>query len=147
MNDPRKEPGYVPGLLPSCDGQPFGLVPRTDRWWSIKARFLFAFYRINVEHARLIEARRTSNHRSRPVTERPILQAIERAIVAREALEDRYASRGWVAFPLYLNGFVVNVTFQHPGSPAVRPFPAGSSASQSIAFALPSEVKRRRGTT
>jgi len=43
--------------------------------------------------------------------ERTLLQQIEKAIVFREALEDRCAPRGILATPVYRDGFTVDVRF------------------------------------
>jgi hypothetical protein len=144
MKDPTQFSDFNPGLYPSCDGQPLDLVPRTDRHRAVKARFLAAYYRINVEYARLRALRQRRKPRPQPADERATLQALEKAIRAREALEDRYASRGILASPFYQAGFVINVQFQCPGSPAVHPIQVASSSCRSIAFAMPARLRRRR---
>jgi hypothetical protein len=138
-----RSPNFISSLYPSCDGQPFDLVPRRDRFRAIKRRFLDAFHRTNLAYARL-RALRQQRRRARLADERAALQAVEQAICAREALEDRYASQGLVAVPLYLDGLAVNVQFQCPGSTAMQSMRVVSSCGQALAFALPVPVVRRR---
>ena len=114
-----------------------------DRFRAIKRRFLDAFHRTNLAYARL-RALRQQRRRARLADERAALQAVEQAICAREALEDRYASQGLVAVPLYLDGLAVNVQFQCPGSTAMQSMRVVSSCGQALAFALPVPVVRRR---
>ena len=144
MKDPRTDRNFIPKLYPSCDGQPFDLVFRTDRLRAIKARFLAAYYQINVEYARLKSWRRAKGRRARPDEERTIQQALEKAILAREKLEDRHASRGIVASPLYQGGFAINVQFQCPGSPAAPPLRVASSSCCSIQFFPPGGGRRSK---
>jgi hypothetical protein len=130
-------------LFPSCDGRPLAAVPCAEPWLAVKRRFLDAYYQINVRYSEL-RARRIGRPRLRPDEERALLQAIDRALQAKEALEDRWASRGLVATPEQINGITVNVAFSHPGSPAVRPLVMGSSAAVTLSFRVPPRARRRK---
>lgn len=146
MKNPRNVAGFNPRLYPSCDGGPFELVPRADRHRRIKARFLAAYHRINVEYTRLRAVRQSKSRPGRTHSERRVLQALERAIVARETLEDRYASRGIVATPFYHDGIAINVRFQCPGAPAAQPYRIASSSCRSVRFATPTRLSGQRLT-
>ncbi len=144
MKDPRIEPGFIPRRFPRCDGKPFDAVSGADGLHQVKAQFLAAYYRINGAYARRVALRQHA--RPRPEAERSVLQAIERAIRAKEALEDRYASRGIVATPVYQRGYTVDVRFQHPRALPIRLMAAVSSSSRTLVFALPAglRIKRRK---
>ena len=136
-------PGFNPNLFPSCDGRPLAAVPSAEPWLTVKRRFLEAYYQINLRYAEL-RSRRNGGPRLEPNEERALLQAIDRALQTKEALEDRWASRGLVATPEQLNGLTVNVTFSHPGSPAARPAIMGSSAEVTLSFRVPLQARRRK---
>jgi len=72
------------------------------------------------------------------VQERTVLMEIERAIVAREKLEDRYASRGVFVTPVYRDGFTIDLRFtdRKSGPPNSGPVIV-SSASVRITIPLP----------
>jgi len=139
----RGKPGFNPNLFPSCDGRPLTTVPRDEPWLAVKRRFLDAYWRINVQYAGL----RALRGGRRPVQfaqERPFLKAIERALRAKDALEDRWASRGLVATPEWFNGIAINVAFAHPGSPVPRPASPIASASVALSFAVPRRARGRK---
>jgi hypothetical protein len=117
-------------------------VPRTEPWLAAKRRFLDAYYRINVAYAELKALRQSSKH-IRLVEERPLLQAIERALRHKESVEDRWASRGMIATAHQLDGITVNVAFSHPGSPAARPISLVASTAVKLTFAVPPRARGR----
>lgn len=138
----RPRPGFNPNLVPGCDGRPLATVPRAEPWRAVKARFVAAYHQINECYARLVELRR-QRPAPGPAAERSLLQAIESALLAKEALEDRWVSRGVVAVPQQSNGFTVNLQFSYPGGPRSRQPLSGSSATMTMAFRPP--TRRARG--
>jgi hypothetical protein len=140
----RKEPEFNPRLFPSCDSRPLAVAPKTERWLAVKREFLDAYYRVNVAYAKLLARRKDRRGDGNEREERPILRAIEQAILAKEAVEDRFASRGIIATPIYRNGFAVDVRFQLPGSLPPRPVAVISSAACTISFALPRRLRRKK---
>ena len=140
----HKEPDFNPRLFPSCDSRPLAVAPKTERWLEVKREFLGAYYRVNVAYAKLLAWRKETRGDGNKREERPILQAIEQAILAKQAVEDRFASRGIIATPSYRNGFAVDVRFQLPGSPPPRPGAVLSSAACTISFALPRRLRRKK---
>jgi hypothetical protein len=65
-----------------------------------------------------------------PAEERIALQAIERALLARDALDDKYAPLGVAATPVFEKGFIKSVNF-------VQPAPQQLASSLSMLFAVP----------
>lgn len=127
MKDPRWLPDFDPTLYPQCDhGAP---PPASDKSPAAarKLEFLAAYYRINV-FSRALRLIRAQGHAA--ADEREALQAIERALLARDALEDKYAPLGVVATPDFEDGLVKDVSFVQPA----RPAPA---SSLSMLFAVP----------
>lgn len=126
MNSPTSLPDFDPSLYPKCDQ---GAPPSpfdTSRAVLSKLEFLAAYYAINQSYRRLQNARA---QKAGCEEERAALQAIERALLARDALEDKYASLGVAATPEFVNGYVTNVNFVEP------PGPTGGS-SLSMLFAV-----------
>jgi hypothetical protein len=111
-------------------------VPSTEPWIRVKRQFLRAYYSINCEYARLT-ALRNGRQSVSSKKERSILQAIERALLAKEALEDHWASRGLIATPHQLSGLTVNVCFSHPGHTAMRRGAIIASAAVKLSFPVP----------
>jgi len=139
----RGKPGFNPNLYPSCDGRPLAAVPRGEPWLALKRRFLDAYWRINVQYAGLRELR-NGRRRVDFAQERSFLKAIEVALRAKDALADRWTSRGLVATPEWFNGIAINVAFSHPGSPALRPASHVASASVALSFAVPRQARGRK---
>jgi hypothetical protein len=146
FKDPRAARDFELKLFPSCDGHPVAGPGHRPRVSQMKLRFLEAYYRINREYARLVAWRERRARSGATVTERALLEAIERAIVAREALEDRFAARGIVAMPVYWNGFAVDVRFKQPGSAAstANGPVVLSSATRVLTFRGPAGLRRRK---
>jgi len=137
LSKPRlKSLGPDHPLYPACDGERWSNHRRDDPEKSVKRQFLEAYFRINLAYARLV-AFRTKHSQSAKPRERAILQEIEKALVHREGLEDRYAARGIAATPVYSSGFTVDLLFNtvHTGQRG-RPLIA-SSASVRITIPLP----------
>jgi hypothetical protein len=103
--DPRQRPDFQPDHYPKVDGHeaPPGNAPeRNDR---IKAEFCAVYYDLNRLYARLLNARKTLTGATGKAAEREIIQAIEKVLIGRDALEDRFAPLGVIAEPVVEGGF------------------------------------------
>jgi hypothetical protein len=110
----------------------------------LKRQFLQAYFRINQAYARLVALRKKRGATVPHALERPILLEIERTLVAREKLEDRHASRGVIATPVYRRGFTVDVRFA--GAHTARRQGGAiiiSSASVRITIPLPAALRAK----
>lgn len=119
-------------LFPKCGGH---------AWWSgghlepnrkAKEEFLMAYFHINQAYHELVTFRKRRGGADPPASERRILQKIERVLIARERLEDRYAARGIFVIPEYCEGFTVNLVFKDSPSSQTKSPPFTSSASVKI---------------
>jgi len=129
-------------LYPACDGKPWTNGQRAKGGEKVKQQFLEAYFRINLAYARLM-AYRKKRHSQLPTTvERSLLQQIERAILDREAVEDRHASRGVVATPIYRDGFTVDLLFTHAHRGRGCSIIASSSSARLI-IALPAGLRSK----
>ena len=71
--------------------------------------FLAVYYELNSESSRLLEVRKRPDSQQRSEAERERLQAIEKVLVLRDGLEDRYAPFGVIAEPVVQEGFTVEL--------------------------------------
>ena len=129
ITDPRLLSDFDPALYPQCDEvaapSPYEVGVSALR----KLEFLAAYYEINRRHQALLSVRASKGG---PVEERSALQAIERALLARDGLEDKYTPLGVAATPVFEKGFVKSVNFVQPAPP-----PAASSLSMLFAVQAP----------
>jgi len=148
FDDPRKRPDFQPSLYPKANGRvvaPSTTAPpsdATDRNQSVVLEFLAAYYDINCEHHRLIQARAIADPVARLAREHECLQAIEKSLISRDALEDQYAPFGIIAEPVAQDGFTVDVKFTFGSiNAAGRLRAAPLSSSTTIPIRLPPGVK------
>jgi len=73
--------------------------------------FLAAYYQLNCEYAQLLELRNSPAAAAPGTTERERLQAVERALVNRDRLEDYYAPCGVIVEPVVRDGFTRDLIF------------------------------------
>jgi len=107
--DPRSRDGYLPQYYPTANGRhapPADAAERNDR---ITLDFLAAYYELNREYARLREVRQQPDSPERNEADRERLQAIEKVLILRDGLEDRYAPLGVIAEPVVKDGFTVDL--------------------------------------
>lgn len=109
--DPRQRHDFLPHLYPKANGRALTLDAAASRNDRIVFEFLAAYYHLNCLYARLLEVRRTPASQERDQAEREQLRAIEKALIERDALEDRYAPIGVVAEPLSKDGLTTDVHF------------------------------------
>ncbi|MCI0746448.1 MAG: hypothetical protein L0Y58_13680 [Verrucomicrobia subdivision 3 bacterium] len=111
LEDPRARPDFRPEHFPTANGKsapsPDGRGPNDQKI----LEFLSVYYRLNCEHAKLLESRGMADSAGGPQTERERMQAIERILVIRDGLEDQYAPMGTIAEPVVRGGFTVDVKF------------------------------------
>jgi hypothetical protein len=126
MDDPPNNTSLGPSLFPFCDGGP-PPIPSEDPASARKLDFLGIYYQINCCAQRLLETRK----RSDPIAERAALQLMEKALLARDALENECAPYGVAASPVMVNGFIADVRFSAPTAPLRQP------STVSMRFAVP----------
>ena len=109
----RRSRGRQTKYYPRADGKPAPARHSKDRNDRIKLRFLTAYRRLNRCYANLLEARRKklSGPTRSELSERVALRQVEKALRARDELEDKYACYGVIAEPVIANGFTVDVRF------------------------------------
>src|SRR2546422_5721915 len=111
FEDPRSRSDFLREYYPKANGKdapPEDSPQRNDR---IMIEFLAAYYSLNREYGRLRELRKKTDSAERAQQEREHLQAIEKVLIVRDGLEDRYAPLGVIAEPLVNDGFAVDVKF------------------------------------
>ena len=123
-------------LKPTCDGKRYRDNGKRDTLSVARRQFVKAYQRINQAYARLLDWRERRNGKPKsPRAEHRLLRAIEKAIVAREALDARYAPQGFLGQPLYQNGFTIDVSLIHGNRPRHRLAKVRSSAQITLTFA------------
>jgi len=109
LQDPRSETGFRPSFYPRANGKdapPVDSAAQNDR---IILEFLAAYYQLNCEYFRLLNVREQPDSQGRSEAERERLQAIEKVLILRDGLEDRYAPLGVVVEPAVKEGFTVDL--------------------------------------
>jgi len=109
LSDPRIETGFQAHHYPAVNGQRGPAADATGRNDRITLEFLATYYRLNVEYQRLEEARKNRDALRRAELERECLQGIEKVLILRDSLEDRYAPLGVIADPVVKGGFTVDL--------------------------------------
>ena len=107
--DPRLRNDFQPHYYPKANGKEAPAADAGERNDRILLEFLAAYYDLNCEYARLLEVRRGEPSPQRGEAERRRLQAIEKVLIVRDALEDRYAPLGVVTEPVVRDGFTMDV--------------------------------------
>lgn len=111
FEDPRSRSDFRAKCYPRANGgkaPPLDAAARNDR---IILEFLAVYYDLNCQYAALLQVRKGLKSAGRTRTEAEHLLAIERSLIARDRLEDRYAPCGVIAEPVIEKGFTVDVTF------------------------------------
>lgn len=127
MDDPRTKAGFIPAFFPRCDGAEPPEPEAADHVALRKLDFLAVYYHINLCSRRVRAARQGSD----PAAVRSALQAMEKALLARDAVEDQHAPYGIAACPRIENGLITEIRFSAPSRPPVQ------SSSVSMRFAVP----------
>jgi hypothetical protein len=115
--DPRLSPNFDPTYLPLCEGF---LPPEPETEHPIEQRmleFVAAYYRLNECYDRLRLARLGSSQES-PAH---ILEDIDKAVHARDALEDRLSPEGFYAEAIVEGVLTVDLVFSHALKKHVSP--------------------------
>lgn len=111
FDDPRGRVDFRSQHYPTANGKAAPPIQSTERNDQLVLAFLAAYYDLNCQYAASLEVRAKPQSAERVAAERNCLQTIERALLARDRLEDRYAPFGVIAEPLIENGFAVDVKF------------------------------------
>ena len=109
FEDPRRCADFLPQFYPTANGKeapPLDSPGQNDR---IVLEFLAAYYHLNCEYSCLLEVREQSPSPQRDEAERKRLAGIEKVLIVRDALEDRYAPFGVIAAPTVREGFTADV--------------------------------------
>jgi hypothetical protein len=109
FEDPRTSPGFLPQFYPRGNGDEAPPADSAGQNERILLEFLAAYYHLNCEYSRLLGTRQQPASPERNEAERKCLQDIEKVVIARDILEDRYAPFGVIAEPVVREGFTVNV--------------------------------------
>jgi hypothetical protein len=109
--DPRLRSDFLAKYYPSANARkapPPGASSRNDR---VMLEFLSLYYDLNCQHAALLQVRKKPKSPRRTRSEAEHLRVIEKILIARDQLEDRYAPYGVIAEPIVEKGFTVDITF------------------------------------
>jgi hypothetical protein len=142
INDPRGQPGFQSAHYPKANGKeppPANAEDRNDR---IVLEFLSVYYALNREQAKLRDVRNNAASPQQTAAERERLQAIEKVLIQRDGLENKYAPLGIIAEPVVENGFTVDIKFTFGSVNAagrLRGVPMTSSST--IPIRLPPGIK------
>jgi hypothetical protein len=115
-SDPSSSTGnHTPSdLMPLCSGEPFDVMDDLTEFAAMKRAVALAYREINLRARDLRQVREASPFS--PAAEHAALQAIERSLLARDALENEWSRLGFVATPIVENGFICDIEFGAPGS-------------------------------
>jgi hypothetical protein len=112
FEEPRGTPDFMARHYPTANGRKAPPVNSTDQNERITLEFLAAYYRLNLEYLRLVEVRKNPNLKQRANAESACLQNVEKVLIVRDSLEDRYAPFGVIADPVVKDGFTVDLKIQ-----------------------------------
>ena len=111
LDDPRCRTDFLPACYPKANGRDAPPAQATEQNDRIMLEFLAAYYELNRAYAGLRAARKSAASPEQAAAERERLQAMEKVLIIRDGLEDRYAPFGVLAEPVVQNGFAVDVRF------------------------------------
>ncbi len=118
----KPDDNSVSTLVPRCDGGPPPAEGDASAHASIKREFVAAYHRLNMLSRQLASVRQAPPSPERRAAERLVLQEIEAALLARDALVDRHAAMGIVADAVFERGVATDLRFTTPGRrTATRP--------------------------
>ncbi|HEV8542013.1 MAG TPA: hypothetical protein VGR78_06460 [Verrucomicrobiae bacterium] len=109
INDPRLSTDFDPALFPLCDGGEAPPVGTDERIARRKIEFLAVYYRLNQLYSLLSAIRNGKSSGD----EKEVLQEIQRAIRARDLLEDFYESEGFLGEPVMDGFFYKDIEFTY----------------------------------
>jgi hypothetical protein len=136
IDDPRGRSDFQSSHYPKANGKEAPPLDAQDRNDRIVLEFLSVYYALNCEHAKLRQVRNNT------AQERERLQAIEKVLIQRDGLEDKYAPFGVIAEPVVENGFTVDIKFTFGSvNAAGRLRGAPMISSSTIPIRLPPGVK------
>src|SRR6185503_16976276 len=105
INDPRSQPNFHSSHFPRANGKEAPPAQTGDRNEKVVLEFLAVYYALNCEQAYLREVRKNTASPEQAAVERECFQSIEKILIQRDSLEDKYAPIGIIAEPVIENGF------------------------------------------
>jgi hypothetical protein len=109
FEDPRGRADFLAQFYPTANSKPAPPADSIGQNERIILEFLAAYYHLNCDHSRLLHVRTQPISPERTEAERKCLQEIEKAVIVRDAVEDRYAPLGVIAEPAVREGLTVNL--------------------------------------
>jgi hypothetical protein len=112
LNDPRSRHDFQQAFYPSANGKP---APRPDaeaRNDRIMLEFLAVYYDLNCAYTKLLKLRQSSSSPEAATAEVDLLRQVEKILIRRDDLEDRYAPFGVLVQPEVKEGFTVDISFR-----------------------------------
>src|SRR5438874_7972871 len=109
LEDPRPCADFLPQFYPMANGKEAPPLENAGQNERIVLEFLAAYYQLNCEYSRLLEVRNQPPSSHRTEAERKCLQDVEKVVMIRDGLEDRYAPLGVIAQPAVRDGLTVNL--------------------------------------
>ncbi|HTL55812.1 MAG TPA: hypothetical protein VL361_09040 [Candidatus Limnocylindrales bacterium] len=136
FEDPRSRTDFRAKYYPRAnarEGPPPDASARNER---VMLEFLAVYYELNCQYAALLEERKNSRASAQTRRELELLRAIERTLIARDRLEDRYAPYGVIAEPIIEKGFTIDVIFSF-GNVDARGLPRSECLSVTAYVPIP----------
>jgi len=109
FGDPRHGEGFRPEFYPTANGKPAPALDAVRQNERIVLELLAAYYHLNCEYSRLLDVRKRVASSDRVEAERKCLQELEKVLIVRDGLEDRYAPFGVIAEPKVRGGFTADL--------------------------------------
>lgn len=111
LNDPCSREDFQHPIYPLANGKPGPPADSEDRNDRIMLEFLAIYYDLNWGYSKLLEVRQRFDSPERASAEADVLREIERILIRRDELEDRYAPFGVMVQPEVKEGFTVDIRF------------------------------------
>jgi hypothetical protein len=112
LEDPRCCTGFLPHYHPRVNGGEAPPVDTMEGNERMTIEFLAAYYHLNCEYSKLLEIRQRPAGPVRSEAEMKALQALEKILIVRDSLEDRYAPLGVITDPVVKDGFTVDLNIR-----------------------------------
>ena len=141
FEDPRCSSDFLPQYYPRANGREAPALEAMEGNDRITLEFLAAYYHLNCEYSRLLKVRQgPASNRSE--AERKALQAIEKVLIVRDSLEDRYAPFGVITDPVVKDGFTVDLSLKFGNVDAAgRPRTDAYTLTAYVPIPLPAGAK------
>lgn len=111
LNDPGSRQEFQHKFYPLANGKPGPPANAEDRNDRIMLEFLAVYCELNRAYSKLLDVRRSLESPDRGRAEDAVLREIEKILIERDDLEDRYAPFGVLVRPETNEGFTVDLRF------------------------------------